>query len=373
MIRTMRGILIKELRELWRDPLSLSLALFLPLALLFLFTYGLNVDVQPVRLGILDLDGSSASREYLTSLSASGDLRVVAWATSTGELREALDRGRIDIGMIFPPDFQRQLLEGETGWVQLLVDASYPPQARAALAQLDAAAAFYTQRLHRELAGAAVAGPTVIPESRVWFNPELKSVNFVVPGLFSIILMTFVPLLSTLAIVRERERGSIQQVLAAPVSPVAFILGKALPYGILAFVDLLIIFVVGLLWFKIPFRGSVPFFFLSGTAYVFAAVGVGLLISTVTRNQVVAMLLAIAVSIMPAFLFSGFLFPLYSMPEGYQWASLAFPARYFTEITRGLALKGSGPEELWPQFGALLALAVALLFLATKRFHRRMG
>jgi ABC-2 type transport system permease protein len=185
--------------------------------------------------------------------------------------------------------------------------------------------------------------------------------------------MTFAPLLSTLAIVRERERGSIQQILAAPVSPAAFILGKALPYGLLAFVDLLLVLVAGLFWFQVPFRGSLLLFLLAATIYVFAAVGIGLLVSTLTRSQVTAMLLAFAVTIMPTMLFSGFLLPVSSMPVNLQIMSLIFPARYFTEIARGLALKASGLDLLWPQFLTLMVLTSAILAVAIRRFHRRMG
>lgn len=374
MRRVIWAILGKELRELWRDPLSLGLALVLPLVLLVLFTYGLNFDVQQMRLGVYDLDRSAHSRDYLASIAASGDLVVVGQATSADELGAWLGGSRIDIALIVPPDFERTLLERQSAAVQVLVDGTYPPQARAALAQLDAAAAFYSHRLDREGAGSTtLAGPAVAAAPRVWFNPELKSVNFIVLGLFSVILMTFAPLLSTLAIVRERERGSIQQILAAPVSPAAFILGKAVPYGLLAFVDLLVVLAVGLLWFRVPFHGSLLLFLLAGVVYVFGAVGVGLLISTLTRSQVVAMLLAIVVTIMPTFLFSGFLYPLFSMPERYQWASLVFPARYFTEVARGLALRGAGFEQLLPQLAALLALTAAILLLAIRRFHRRMG
>ena len=173
--------------------------------------------------------------------------------------------------------------------------------------------------------------------------------------------------------VRERERGSIQQILAAPVSPPALILGKAIPYSLLAFVDMLMVLAAGLLWFQVPFRGSLVLFLLASVVYVFCAVGLGLLISTVTRSQVVAILLALVVTLMPSFLFSGFLFPIYSMPPRYQWASLAFPARHFTEISRGLALKGSGLEQLWPHLLALVIFAAVVMLLTVGRFHRRIG
>ncbi|MHB8990507.1 MAG: ABC transporter permease [Chloroflexota bacterium] len=374
MRRAVMAIFIKECREIGRDPLSLTLALVLPLVLLALFTYGLNLDAQRVRLGVYDLDRSADSRGYLASLSASGDLEIAGHAASPAELRDWLNSGRITIGVIVPPDFQRTLLERRPTEVQVLLDGSYPPKAKNALAQLDAATVFYNHRLVQEPGSiASPAGPLVVPEPRVWFNPELKSVNFIVPGLFSLILMVLPPLLSTLAIVRERERGSIQQVLVAPVSPAAFILGKAIPYGLLAFAEMLLVLAVALLWFQIPFRGSLLLFLLASIVYVFCTVGIGLLISTITRSQVVAMLLALVVTIMPSFLFSGFLFPIYTMPERYQVASLGFPARYFTEFARGLALKGSGIDQLWPPLAALTAYTVSVLLLATGRFHRRMG
>jgi ABC-2 type transport system permease protein len=374
MRRALRAILGKELRELWRDPLSLGLALVLPVVLLFLFTYGLNLDVRQVRLGVYDLDRSASSRDYLASLIASGDFRVVGDATGPADLSDWLDRGDIDLALIVPPDFQRNLLAGAPAPLQVLVDGSDPIQARAALVQLDAAAGFYSERLARGMPGHGDgAVPVVRPEPRVWFNPELKSVNYIVPGLFSFILMALPPLLSTLAIVRERERGSIQQILVAPISPAAFIVGKAVPYGLLAFVEMLLVLAIGLLWFRVPFRGSLPLFLLAAVVYVFCTVGLGLLISTVTRSQVVAMVLALVVTIMPTFLFSGFLFPVYSMPVRYQWLSTFFPARHFTEIARGLALKAAGPAELWPHWLALVLFAAAVLALATSRFHRRMG
>lgn len=371
------AIVGKELREIWRDPLSLSLSLLLPLVLLALFAYGLNFDVGQVRLGVYDNDRGASSRDYLASLTASGDLVVWAEADSVDDLEHWLDRGSIDAGLIVPPDCERALKERRSAEIEALVDGSFPPRAKAVLAQLDAAAGVYSQGLltdrSRPARGGVMAGPMVVAEPRVWFNPDLKSTNYIVPGLFSLILMTFTPLLSTLAIVRERERGSIQQVLAAPVSPLALILGKAVPYSLLGFVDMLLVLAGGLLWFQVPFRGSLVLFLLASVIFVFCAVGIGLLISTVTRSQVVAILLALAVTVMPSFLFSGLIFPIYSLPVRYQWVSLAFPARHFTEISRGLALRAAGPEQLWPHFLALVVIAAAVASLTVSRFHRRIG
>ena len=374
MRRIVGAIVGKELREIWRDPLSLALSLVLPLVLLALFAYGLNLDIGRVRLGVYDNDRSPSSRDYLASLTASGDLAVWGEAASVDDLEDWLDRGSIDAGLIVPPDFERALREGRPAELQALIDGSFPPRAKAVLGQLDAAAARYGQRLlHESARSTGPMGPAVVPEPRVWFNPELKSVNYIVPGLFSLIVMLFTPLLSTLAIVRERERGSIQQILAAPVSATALILGKAVPYSLLGLADMLLMLAAGLLWFQVPFRGSIPLFLAASAVYVFCAVGLGLLISTLTRSQVVAILLAIVVTLMPSFLFSGFLYPIFSMPVRYQWASLAFPARHFSEISRGLALRGSGLEQLWPHLLALAVFAAVVVLLTVGRFHRRIG
>jgi ABC-2 type transport system permease protein len=305
MTRTTRAIIGKELRELWRDRMSLALALVLPLILLVVFTYGLNLDIQPVRLAVFDLDETASGREYVASLSASGDLQVLERANSTEQVGELLDSGQVDIGVIVPHDFERTLDRGEAAQVQVLVDASSPPQARAAIAELDAATEMYSMRL-----------------------PQRAGIN---PG----------------------SRG----VLAT----------------LLAFLDFLLVLAAGLWWFQIPMRGSLLLLVLGGVVYVLCAVGIGLLISTLTRSQVVAMLLSILLTMMPSFLYSGFIFPLYSMTPTLQVVSRAFPARYFTDFARGIALKGAGLDVLWPDLVVLLLMTAGLLLLATTRFHRRMA
>lgn len=367
-----RAIVTKELRELLRDRLSLTLALVLPVILLMLFAYGLNLDVARIRLGVYDLDGSSISREYLASLSASGDLTIAFRAASTADLAGWLDRGDIHLGVIVPPDFQRRLVAGEAAMVQVLADGSFPTHVKGAIAQFDAATEFFNLRLASESRQPVASGAVVVAEPRIWFNPELKSINYIVAGLYSLIPMTFAPLLSALAIVRERERGSMQHLLIAPVSPAALILGKAAPYGLLAFLDMVLVLILGLFWFKAPFRGSFPLFLGASLIYVLCTVGVGLLISTWLRSQVVAMVLTFVVTLMPSFHFSGFFTPLYSLPEEYQIVSYGFPARYFTAISHGIALKGLGFDRLWPDFAALTFITVLLLALAMLRFRRRL-
>jgi ABC-2 type transport system permease protein len=207
-------------------------------------------------------------------------------------------------------------------------------------------------------------------DSRVWFNAALKSVNYIVPGLLGVILMAFPPLLTTLAVVREKETGSVQQIFVSPIRPYQFIAGKMIPYAVIAFMEMLMILAAGVWWFQIPFRGSLPLFLGATTLYVFCTVSLGLLISSVTRSQLVAMLLALLATLMPSFLFSGFLFPIFTMPAMLQMYTYLFPARYFIEIVRGIMMKGIGLEMLWPQF-LMLVIYTATVFTATTLLFRK--
>jgi ABC-2 type transport system permease protein len=207
----------------------------------------------------------------------------------------------------------------------------------------------------------------------VRYNPALRNELFIIPGLFPVILMAFPPLLTALAIVRERERGSILQVYTSPIRISEFFWGKLLPYALIAFVEMLLLLAAALLWFQVTVRGSVPLLLGLSLLYVLATVGIGLVVSTWTRSQVVALLLAIVLTFMPAFLFSGFLFAIASMPTAFQWYTYLFPARYFMAIARGIMLKGRGLADLWPQAALLLGYSCGLFWLASLRFRKKIG
>jgi ABC-2 type transport system permease protein len=210
-------------------------------------------------------------------------------------------------------------------------------------------------------------------DSRVLYNPELKSVNVIVPGLFGVILMALPPLLSALAIVREKERGSIQQVFVSPIRPLELILGKLIPYAGIAFIEMMIVLAGGILWFQVPFRGSLSLFIAGSVLYVVSTVSIGLLISTLTRSQVTAGLLAVVLTIMPSMLFSGFIFPIHTMPTPMQIYANAFPARYFIDFSRAVALKGLGFAAMAPTLGFLAAYSGILILISALRFQKRIG
>lgn len=368
----------KETREILRDPITLGIAIVLPLILMFLFTYAITLDVREIRLAVLDEDGSPESREYVASFLRSGYFRQQAAVRNPREIARLLDGGKVRVALTIPAGFSRNLRQGLPADVQTLLDGSFANTAIIALNYVEAITETYTARL-QERALAARAGaarppsPAIRMEARVRYNPALRSEYYVVPGLFAVILMAFPPLLTALAVVRERERGSILQIYTSPIRGWEFLGGKLLPYAGIAFLEMLLLLAVGRLWFAAPLRGSAPLLLGLALLYVFCTVGIGLLISTLTRSQVVAILLSIVLTLMPSFLFSGFLFPIQSMPVFFQWYTYLFPARYFTEIARGISLKGIGLERLWANAAILLAYGASLIVLASLRFRKKIG
>lgn len=369
-------ILRKEIAEIWRDPYTLGIALVLPLVLLFLFAYGFNLDVTNIRLMVFGQDQSVESRSYAQAFVNSGYFNVVGAARNEADINRALDAGDAQTLLVIPPDFGRDLSAGRTAHAQTILDGSYPSTAQVAMNCVTAInEAFSGERVSTYLAAQTgqVVTVAVQAEQRVWFNPTLASINAIVPGLFAMILMAFPPLLSALAIVREKERGSIQQIFVSPTLPYEFIIGKMIPYGVLAFVEMLIILVAGVFWFRVPFQGSVGLLLVAGLIYVFTSVGIGLLVSTITRTQVAALLVALVLTMMPSFIFAGFLYPIHTMPPALQLVSAAFPARYFTEIALGIVMKGTGFAPHASQFGVLTLYTVIVIGLAAWRFKKKVG
>ncbi|MGQ9424346.1 ABC transporter permease [Gilvimarinus sp. F26214L] len=357
------AVITKETREILRDPITVAVALLMPLVMLFLFGYAISLDVDDVALGVLDRDGSVASRGLVERFVASGYFQVEQRFTSDAAMEEALQNGRIKLALIMPPDFGERLARGSGAPVQVLVDGSYSATANLVASYADAIISSYGQN----------TPPRIEVQTRVWYNPSMKSVNYIVPGLFGVILMAFPPLLTALAITREKQSGSIQQIFASPLRPSEFIAGKLIPYAFIAFLQITMVVAVGFLWFEVPLRGSLGLLLGVGLIYVFCTVSIGLLVSTVTSSQVVAMLLALIVTMMPSFLFSGFLFPIFTMPYALQLYTRIFPAQYFVDFSRGVVLQGSGLPELWPSVLLLFAYALTVFIIASWRFRKKVA
>ncbi|HEX6268938.1 MAG TPA: ABC transporter permease [Anaerolineales bacterium] len=372
------SVLRKETREILRDPYTLGIALLLPLVMLFLFAYGVNTDVRNIQLIILDFDQSSASRAYSRAFINSGYFRMVGSVGNYDEIANSLDRDVADAALVIPPGFQRRLSKGEQTEVQTILDGSYTPFAQVAQSYIEAINAGYNRRMLavyvKSRTGQSLDRWVALSvEARVRYNPGLKSANSIVPGLFGVILMAFPPLLSALAIVREKERGSIQQIFVSPIRPVELILGKLIPYGVIAFIEMMIILAGGIFWFGVPFRGSLFLFIAASALYVLCMVGIGLLVSTLTRTQVAAMLLAFVLTLMPSMLFSGFIFPVHTMPTAMQTYANAFPTRYFVDLSRAILLKGQGLTNAIPAVTFMAGYAAALVVISALRFKKRIG
>lgn len=365
----------KEFLEIVRDPITLAVAIFLPLVLLFLFGYGVSLDVEDVRLGVYDQDRTQASERLTEAFTASGYFRVTRRLASLDDTARALDAGAVAVALVIPPDFSRLLAADRAAPVQLLIDGSFSATALIVSNYAAAIVNTYSMTLAErrlETLGLQVPGRVTVVQ-RVWYNAPMKSVNYIVPGLFAVLLMAFPPMLAALSIVREKERGTIEQIYVSPIRPAIYILGKVLPYAAIAFVEMLLILTVGTLWFAIPFQGSLAWLLGASLLYVLVTVGMGVFVSTITRTQVGAVFLSLVATLMPSFLFSGFLFPIATMPYVMQLYTYVFPARYFNDISRDLFLKGVGIEYLWWNALLLASYASVIYLAAIARLRKKVA
>lgn len=362
-LHRVRAVVVKEAREISRDPITIWISLLMPLVMLFLFGYAISLDVKDAPLGVWDGDRSPASRRLVDAFAQSGYFVVADWFDDEAQLARALDEGAVKLVLVIPRAFGERLARRTPADVQVIVDGTFSNTAQIVAGYADAIV----------LETFAEKKPLVRPEVRVWYNPEMRSVNYVIPGLFGVILLAFPPLLTTLAVVREKETGSIQQIFASPLTSAEFVAGKLVPYGLIAFVQVLLVMSFGLVWFEVPLRGGVGLLLGVSLLYVFCTVGLGLLVSTLTRKQVVAMLLALMLTLMPSFLFSGFIFPLFTMPYALQLYAAAFPGQYFVTLSRDVVMKGAGLSDIWVNVAALAAYTLAVFWLAAWRFRKKVA
>lgn len=363
-------IVRKEFREIRRSKLYIGLSLVVPGTLMLIFGYGMSMDVKDIAIAIWDLDQSPESREYISSVLQSGTFRLGFYAKNEIQIEEALHQGAIRGALSIPSDFSSRLRGSKATQVQLLIDGSFPNQASTVKGYLEAINAKFNEDLIRYQAQQLI--PLQI-ESRVWFNPELKSRNFIVPGIIVTILLFYPALIATLAVVREKEGGSILNILSSPVRPWEYILGKLIPYVFISFLVFLGLFLLALWLFHIPFRGDFFLLAFASLLYLFGTVGIGLIISVLLRTKVGAMLLTSIVTIIPAFFYSGFFVPISSMEKVSQVESFLFPSRYYMKIVRYTFLKGIGWEFLWMDIGALALYAFTLISFSILMFRKRMA
>ena len=356
----------KELRQVFRDPRMRRVVLVSPIVQLIVFGYAVQTDIRDTSTYVVDLDQTRASRELVEAFTASGRFAVTGRSDRAADLVRALDHGDAIVGLEIPRGFGRDVAEGSGARVQVVLDGTTSNTATIARGYAERIVLAYGARTNAQFV------PPVDLRERAWFNPDLASRNYNVPAVVGAILMLICLLLTALAVVREREIGTLEQLMASPLRPGELIAGKTIPFGLLGFLDLGLVTAVALLWFHVPFEGSVLLYLGASALYLLSGLGLGLLVSTVSSTQQEAFM-ATFLLFMPTMLLSGFLFPVRSMPEVFQWLTLVNPLRHYLEIVRGIFLKGAGARELWPQLAALAAMGAGLLTLAATRFHKRLG
>jgi len=378
MRQRIRTIIRKEFRQVFRDPRMRGLLLFPPLLQLLIFGYAANLDVNSARIAWMDEDRSPNSRELLSQFLGSGRFIIAATPASEAEMQDVMDRGRVDGVVRVLPGFARDIERGRPTGVQVLLDGSNSNSASIVSAYAGQTIARYAaevmdDRQRQKLVAAGVpmnpAIPQVVTETRVWFNPELKSRNYFIPGVIVNIIMLTTLSLTTMAIVREKELGTMEQLMVTPIRPAELILGKTLPFVLIGLWDMLLVLAASLVIFHVPFAGSFWLLTLASLLFILTTLGAGLFISTISRTQQQANM-ATFLLFQPFMMLSGFTFPIRSMPAAVQWFTYFNPMRYFLEIVRGIFLKGSGFDTLWPNLAALAVFGVAILWLSVQRFHK---
>jgi ABC-2 type transport system permease protein len=375
-------IVRKELIQALREPRMRTLLFLPPLIQLLVFGFAVNLDVDHARIAWMDMDHTPASRDLRERFEGSGRFVVVAMPRNEAEVAAALDRGRAQAVVRVLPEFERDLKRGQPTQVQVLVDgtnsntaslvASYAGEVIAAYSS-EAATAQQGVRVMARSRGAVpnTSYIDVTARTRVWFNPDLYSRNYFVPGVIANIILIVTMMLTALAIVREKEIGTMEQLMVTPIRPIELMLGKTLPFALVGIVDVALVTTVALLVFHIPFRGSPLLLFFCALLFLMTTLGAGLLLSSISQTQQQAMMGNFFFTT-PAFMLSGFAFPIRNMPTVVQYLTYLNPLRYFVEIVRGLFLKGTGLAVLWPQMACLAVYGVGMLALSTVRFHKKL-
>jgi len=371
-----KQILIKEFIQIFRDPRARRIVFVMPVFQVIMFGYAVTTDVKHVQTAIFDKDNSIYSRTLRDRLIKSGYFEIKEVISEEHQIRDLLDHGRVQVVVDINKGFGQSLTHSGKAPVQFLVDGTDSNTAAIVLNYSGKIVAQYAQEILAErsarLLGRSLPVGQVQMESRAWFNENLESRNFYVPGVIALLVMVITLLLTSMAVVREKEIGTMEQIMVTPITAKEFILGKTTPFALISFVDVLLISLVGVYWFDVPIRGNLLLLLAATGFYLMTTLGMGLFISTVSRTQQQAMMSAFFFQF-PATLLSGFVFPIANMPEVVQWLTYFNPLRYFLVIIRGIFLKGVGVTILWPHLLALAVMGSIILWSASKRFKKTMA
>lgn len=373
MLERIKHILIKEFIQIFRDPKMKGVIFLTPIIQVLVFGYAVTTDVKQIATAVYDLDNSVVSRELVSRFVNSGYFDIVEYIESEGRDQYLIDRGKVRAVLRMNKGFGEDLRAGRTAQLQVIVDGTDSNTAGIMLDYSARIVGQFSQKIlitrFTRLKGHALKPGRVEMQTRAWFNENLESRNFYVPGTIAIIVMLITLMLTSMAVVREKEIGTMEQIMVTPITQTEFILGKTVPFALIGIADVVMITLLGVFWFEVPIRGSLLLLFVATILYLMTTLGVGLLISTISHTQQEAMM-STFFFYFPAVLLSGFMFPIANMPVVVQLFTYLNPLRYFLVIIRGIFLKGVGPDILWPQMAALSAMGMATLWLASKRFKK---
>lgn len=376
MFERLKHMLIKEFLQIFRDPRMRSIIFVVPIFQSLIFGYAVTTDVRQISTAILDNDKSVASRKAIDAFSHSGYFDITYYIGDLGEAKKLLDNGKALVVLNFKKGFQSNMEAGKSASLQVLIDGTDGNSAQIINSYVSKIIGNISEEILKERQekkfGAHYENIGVRMENRAWFNENLESRNFYIPGIISTILTLVTLTMTSMSIVREKEVGTMEQILVTPIRKFEFILGKTIPFTLIAYFDVIAILTVATFWFEVPLRGSIPLLFLAVSCYLLTILGIGFFISTISRTQQQA-LMSTFFFYFPMVLLSGFLFPIANMPTAIQWVTYINPLRYFISFIRSLFLKGVGIEVLWPQIAILAMMGVFTIWQATKRFQKTLS
>jgi ABC-2 type transport system permease protein len=366
-----RELVRKEFIQLFRDKKNRPLLIIAPFVQLLVFGYVLSTDVRDVRVGVIDQSRTRESRLLMDAVNANRTFRITHYTDHPRELEEILLSRKLDLTLKIGPDFSERIRKGDSAPVQILVDGSMSNMASLRIAYTSLVLDGFNQSIIEERYKQRLDYGKIDARIRTWYNPNLDSRDFFVPGIVAVLIMILSLLLTSMAIIREKEAGTIEQLIVTPLRPIELILGKTIPYIIITQTLMIIVITFAIVWFSLPLKGNFLLLIAAACLFLLSTLGIGLFISTISATQQQAMMTTFFF-IIPFFMFSGFVFPIASMPTVIQWLTYLNPLRYFLVIIRGVFLKGVGMEILWPQFLAMMVLGLIVFISAVKRFRKRL-
>ena len=373
MFECLKPVAKKELRQIARDKRTLGMLLVMPVFLLIMYGYALNFDVKHLSLAVFDQEKSQRSRDFYQRFLQSEYFDLNYILKNEREIDELLGKGLIQVAMVIPPDFSRSLLSGREVSIQIILDGQEANVAGTAIGYVNAIVQSYSSEIILETMMKMGRRGSLLPvdyHPRVWFNPDLRSARFLIPGLMAFILMITVVISTSLSVVRERERGTIEQIIVSPVQPIELIIGKTIPYVLISLASSHFVLLFAYILFDVSIKGSYLYLLLGMIFFLVGGLGLGLLISTIARTQQAAFIIAVITTLLPTFILSGFVFPIRNMPWAIQVITYFIPARYFLVILRSILLKGVGLGAFWSQMVLLLLFAVLTMAVSAGRMGK---